>query len=473
MEGLPAQPPLSRPARLLLAAAPALLGFSLALRPIENWDIGFILRIGERVARSGIPVTDPFSFPGIGKAWALEQWLGPLAFWEAFRLGGVPGVIVFKALICGAAMLLAFWAARAASGSDLLACFGALLCAAAGAARFNAQPNVITTLFVALTALSLHARRGEWFLPLLFALWVHVHPGYLSGLVLLFAWAVGALLDRRPNPLGVFAACAGACVASLWLFHPLGLEPLWRVIAIFRSPASQSNIGEYAPLGFSYALSAPVLALLAVAPVCWGFARLRGGALPPMAVAASWAAFALGELRVGRLLAEASVVLAPVFAQAVAQAAPLVRVRLRPTLIASLALLAAAFAAAAHLAVPAERDLSWPSALYPRACYEWLDAHAPPRGFNDLWFGGSFIFHFDGRRLTFIDGRSFYSDDFFVSDYLPLRNAQPGWQQLAAKWQLDYFLLKPGRFRGLHAALQANGWRAAYLDPDCAVYLRR
>jgi len=64
-----------------LAAAPALLAFALALRPIDNWDIGFILRIGERVATSGIPVTDPFSFPGIGKPWALEQWLGPLVFW--------------------------------------------------------------------------------------------------------------------------------------------------------------------------------------------------------------------------------------------------------------------------------------------------------------------------------------------------------------------------------------------------------
>jgi hypothetical protein len=456
-----------------LAAAPALLAFALALRPIDNWDIGFILRIGERVATSGIPVTDPFSFPGIGKPWALEQWLGPLVFWEAFRFGGIAGVIVFKALVCGAAVLVTFFAARAASGSDLPACFGALLCAVAGASRFNAQPNVLTTLFVAVVALALHARRGIWLLPLLFALWVHVHPGYLSGLVLLGAWAGGALLQRQPQYILLFALCAAACGASLWLFHPLGLAPLLRVAEIFRSPTSQANISEYAPLGFSYAVSAPVLALLVAPPLCWAFAKLRGGALPPLAVAATWVAFGAGELRVGRLLAEASVVLAPVFAQAAARAAPFVKMRLRPALLACLALLAAAVSAVAHLAVAEERELVWPSVFYPRACYEWLDANAPQRGFNDLWFGGSFIFHFDGRRLTFIDGRSFYSDDFFTNDYLPLRNAQPGWERLVAKWSLDYFLLKPGRFRGLHQALQHSGWRAGYEDPDCVIYLRR
>jgi hypothetical protein len=448
------------------------LAFALAVRPVENWDLGFILRIGERVATSGIPTTDPFSFPGEGMRWALEQWLGPLAFWEAFRAGGLPGLILFKAAVCGLTVLLVFFAARASSKSALLASIAALLCTVAGAVRFNAQPNVFTTLFVAAVAASLHARRLVWALPVLFGLWVHVHPGYLSGLVLVGAWAGGAALQRQPRFLALFALCAGAAVASLALFHPLGLAPLLRVLQIFRSPLNRANISEYAPLGLSYALIAPVLVLLVAPPACWAVAWFRGRSVPPLAVAATWLVFGAGELRVGRLLAEASVVLAPAFAQAAAQAAPFVRVRLRPALVASLALVAAAFSAAAHLAVPEQRALTWPSALYPRACYEWLDAHAPQRGFNDLWFGGTFIFHFDGRRKTFIDGRSFYSDDFFEHDYLPIRDARPGWEAVAAKWGIDYFLLKPGRFRALHFALQRSGWRAGYFDPDCVVYVR-
>lgn len=467
-----AEPPFSRPLRVALGGIGPLVAFALAIRPIDNWDIGFILRIGERVQRSGIPTSDPFSFPGLGQRWVLEQWLGPLWFWDVFRGFGIGGVIVFKAAVCGGAVLLAFVAARAASKSELLAALGALLCAVAGASRFNAQPNVLTTLFVAATLASLCAGRFQAALPLLFAVWVHVHPGYLSGLVLLFAWAAGSLLHRELRPLLLFVACAAGCVLSLWLFHPLGLAPIGRVIEIFRSPASRANISEYAPLGFSYAVSAPVLSLLIAPPLCWGLAKLRGSSWPPLAFVAIWAAFSAGELRVGRLLAEASVVLAPVFAQAAAHAAPFVQVRIRRRWIAGLAIVCGLFAAAAHLAVPEERALVWPSALYPRACYEWLDAHAPARGFNDLWFGGSFIFHFDGRRLDFIDGRSFYSDAFFEDDYLPLREARPGWQDLARKWGIGYFLLKPGRFRGLHVALQRSGWKPAYLDRDCAVYLR-
>jgi hypothetical protein len=468
---------LSLPARgklrlFALAAAPALLAFVLALRPVENWDLGFILRIGERVARSGIPVTDPFSFPGEGQPWALEQWLGPLLFWKVFAASGIAGLIVFKALLCAAAVLLAFIAARAASESDVSASFAGLLCAAAGSARFNAQPNVLTTLGVAAAAVLL--QRAPLALPALFALWVHVHPGYLSGLVLVCAVSAGAAADVRPFKLraalrwlSLPLLCAAAGVGSLALFHPLRLQPLWSVLRIFSSPVSRAAITEYAPLGSSYPVTAPVLALLVVPPLGWLLARRR----PPLALAAAYLAFAIGELRVGRLVAEASIVLAPAWAHAVAQALASLREkgRIRALDLAWLPPLAALAGAAAHLPV----ELTWPEALYPRSCYRWIDTHPlPPRGFNDLWFGGSFIFHFDGRRKVFIDGRSFYSDDFFVNEYLPIRNAAPDWQEIARKWGIEWFLLVPGRFAKLHGELRRSGYRIGYRDPYCSVYVR-
>jgi hypothetical protein len=454
-----------RPLRIALLLAPALLAFALATRPIDNFDTGFILRIGERVATTGIPVTDPWSFPGAGKPWVQEQWLGSWFYWRAFVLSGIPGAILLKALAAGIAVLLATLAALKASSSVLLSSIAGLLSAVAGTQRFNVQPNVFTTLFVAVTLYLLYTRKLYWLLPLLFGIWAHVHPGYLSGLIVIGCFALPPFLRRQFELTLLWLACALAVAISLYAFHPFHLQPLFRALAIFHSLSSSAYIQEYAPMGRGYHFTPAILALLITPVVLWLWSPRRAS-LPLVFL---WFAFGLGEVRIGRLLAEGSIVLAPAFAQSAA------RFKLdsvRPLLVGCLTLLAAGVAAASHLAIPEERALEWPSFYYPIACYQWLDAHAPARGFNDLWFGGSFIFHFDGRRLDFIDGRSFYSDDFFEHDYLPIRDAKPGWENVVRKWDIQYFLLKPGRFLPIHRAIEKAGWRAGYRDPDCEVYLK-
>jgi hypothetical protein len=373
-----------------------------------------------------------------------------------------------------------------------------LLAAVGGAARFNVQPFVFSFLGFALVLWAIvEARRGGraplLLLPPLFALWVHVHPGYLSALALLGVAALGGLaealltdpplFDRRFTPQGVaalgvaLAASLAAGAASLALVHPLGLAPLANVLRIFFSTTTRDSIAEYAPLWRSYALDAPLLLLFAGPSLGWLVARRR----IPSSLLLVQLFFAFSALRVGRLLFEAALASAPVLAAALAEAASALRQRgaLRPAssavsrALAALTLGAALVAAAVHL--PAARRLDWPEALYPRACYAWIDAQGlSPRGFNDLWFGGSFIFHFAPRRKTFIDNRSFYSDRFFTEEYGAIKLARPGWQQVATRWGIDWYLLVPGRFRALHTALQQEpGMRLGYADPYCAVYVKQ
>lgn len=607
-----------------LALLPApLLAFVLALRPVENFDLGFNLRIGELVQRQGVPVTDPFSFPGEGKRWIVEQWLGPLWFWLVYNSAGLTGLLVFKALIVAAAFALAFLAAREACGSSVLASVAALLAAAAGAVRFNAQPFVFSFVGTALVSLALHRLRARrsWglllALPLLFALWPHVHPGYLTGLAALGAFTGGALLEAlflrgagqvgagaadaeagrdQPVDLGrggetrparggeldgqrappgearparggeldmerappgearharggeldgqrappgearaarggeldierappgearaarggeldgerappgearparrglvavgppgrfalrdtvrlalVTAACAAAAALSLALFHPLGVATLWRVLDIFSADATQQYISEFAPLWRSYEIDAPMLLLALLPPLAWALAY-RELSLP---LAALHLLFVVAAARVGRLVTDAAIVLAPIWAYSIllalrALSGSLSRLaRLAtPRRLAAVPALICVLAAAGPLS---RLELDWPARFYPRACYDWIDAHhLPPRQFNDLWFGGSFIFHFSPRRKTFIDGRSFYDDRFFRDEYLPIREAAPGWQKVAERWGIEWFLLRPDRFRGLHEALRKDPrYRLVHSDEQCTIYAAR
>ncbi|MBS2021356.1 MAG: hypothetical protein JST92_03030 [Deltaproteobacteria bacterium] len=491
-----------RALRWTLLASAAVLATVLALRPVDNFDLGFQLRIGEHVLTRGIPVTDPFSFPGEGKPWALEQWLGPALLQLAFRLGDIAGVIVFKALIAGAALALVTRAALLLSGNALAAAVGALLATVAAQVRFNAQANILSLLGLAAVLLAcaqIHTARrvrpALWLLAV-FAVWPHAHPGYLTGLVTLGAFCAGSLLlsipalQRRLAPapapipwrsLSLFGlGCVAISLGTLALFHPMGLAPFWHVLGIFRSATSRANIAEYAPLWDSYAVTAPLLLLWLVPPLAWALTRRP----PPLALTlVSWL-LAAQALQVGRLVSEAALAAAPVWSasvtalfahlQASGQLDRLAR-SFSPARAAALVITCAALSAGLHLATPERHTLAWTEAYYPKSCYDWIDAaHLPPRAFNDLGYGGSFIFHFDGRRKTFIDGRSFYSDAFFNDEYTPIKQARPGFQRIAERWGIEWYLLHPSRFRALHEALQRDPRMAlVHLEDMCAIYVLR
>jgi len=484
----------------LLLAAPA-LAFVLALRPVDNFDLGFHLRIGEYVLAKGIPTTDPFSWPGEGRPWALEQWIGPVAFHLAHRAAGLAGVLVMRAIVVALAYLLVSVAARAAAGDAVVGAVASLIAVEAGEPRFVAMPYVFSLLGVSVVVLALaHVQRtgrlrAMWGLVPLFALWPHVHPGFLAAYAAMGAFALGVLAEsvvaarwpaRACGPTGVRlvaglaaagVACALATAASLLLLHPMHLDALRKVLSIFASDVNRASIVEYQSLGRSYALTAPMILLAAVPALVWAVRRRE----VPLAHAVLLVVFVWQTARVGRLVGEASIVLAPVWAaaagggwRALAARGIVDRLRARiPAAVAGLAVLAAgALPAVAHVLDPLRSSLVWPDAYYPRECYEWIDrAGLPPKVFNDLWFGGSFIAHFGERRKTFIDGRSFYSERFFVEDYAPVKQAAPGWRKKVRELGIEWFLLKPGRFQRLHDALGRAGWVLAHEEENCAVYV--
>jgi hypothetical protein len=452
---------------------PAALAIGLSLGPVTDFDLGFHLRTGEWILQHGIPVTDPFSFTQEGKPWYLEQWLGATAFWLVFRAVGLVGLIVVKAAVVGAAFALAGAAAADAAKSAPLGALAAMLAAAAAQPRFNTQPFVFSFLFLASTAWMLGRARGRFWLVPLFALWPHVHVGWLYGAAFCGAWALGAAIEERsPRPLLLPLACGAAAAASLVALHPVGAGVLARVWHIYRSDFYRANIVELKPLGESYPLTAPLLFLFAVPPLVALF-RPRKAALRwllPQLL------FAWSAARVGRLLSEASIAAAPALAASLAtvleeargQTDRLARLA-RPPLAAAWLALAALAAIVLHLTqIPA---LDWQDESYPRACYRWLDAHEQGRGFNDMLYGGTFIFHFFPRRKVFIDGRTNYLEEFFRSSYFVIKNAEPGWKEEARRWDLRWFLLHPRRFARLHAALRGDpGFRLAHQEPNCAIY---
>lgn len=215
-------PPGSRWIDLLLPAAFALN----TVFPIGNLDIWFHLKTGELISATGrIPKTDPFSFTAFGNPWINHEWLFDFGAYKLYSLAGLTGLILTKAAIAGALLLLVQAVVRRHRASPLLRVEVLLLVAIAVFPRMYVRPHVLTFLFVAYLVWRLDAFRSEAAkslleLPVLFALWSNIHGGVVFGLGILVLTASGELLD------------AWGWSGGWWPSRPLVEGRRWRHLAL-------------------------------------------------------------------------------------------------------------------------------------------------------------------------------------------------------------------------------------------------
>jgi hypothetical protein len=243
-------------------------------------DLWGHLLYGRLFAEGGGTSDDPFAYTTAGRHWCNHEYLSQMLLWLAYSAGGPSGLIVLKCLVGGAAVGFLYAAVRLGSADACVWAPVFMLSVHTLGRWFLFRPQLFTfllfALFVFILFRHLLRRRGcLWLLPLLTALWVNLHGGFLAGL-----GAVGlALLLRaaqacrtegiRPTalaratwPLGI--TLLGCLAASL--LNPLGWR-LWPYLATELSfEPNRRYIDEWQPPRFT-ALdwsSCTLLALLAL-----------------------------------------------------------------------------------------------------------------------------------------------------------------------------------------------------------------
>jgi hypothetical protein len=86
-------------------------------------------------------------------------------------------------------------------------------------------------------------------------------------------------------------------------------------------------------------------------------------------------------------------------------------------------------------------------------------------------WGGYVIYRgFDHGARVFVDGRNDMYDQSILEDYSAIRDADPGWQELLASYDVDAMIWPTSGVltRGL---LEGSGWCEAYRDEDQVLYL--
>lgn len=165
-----------------------------------------------------LPVSDPFSFtvtdsnpfrPESGRVqFILQQyWLAQLALYSLWSWGGEASIVVLRALVHSGLIFAVFWCSWRRAGI-----YCALIFAALTFCQFqtipNERPQLFTCLFVFLlvTLLEKVTDRSRPVpgaivvgLPVMMLMWANMHGGYILGLCVITAYAVGFCLEQSKS----------------------------------------------------------------------------------------------------------------------------------------------------------------------------------------------------------------------------------------------------------------------------------
>jgi hypothetical protein len=484
-------------ANRLLVAGLLVFCFLCALFRVCDVDVGYHIRTGEHIlAGHGVPGVNTFSYTVPDEPWYAQQWMPATIYTLAYRVGGLTGLTVFKALLATLLMWLVWLNARNAAGKNSFWPLAvATLAVLVLRVRFFERPDLFTSTLLALVLLldTRHGTNRRWqfiFLPLLMALWANTHAGWVYGFVLLnslvavewveFAWPKLRGTGERPafktlfvRPIGI-ALSIIAAVASVQLINPNG----WRILTVpitqFLSKFWQSVILEYFPP--TWATSKLLFVWLALVVVLqlitWRSVRTRF--LIPTA------AFAYFAMSSQRSLSAFIIASAPHMAFMLSR---LPRVELPAVTRWSKPLLPIGWAALIALVVLPNRTFQFGTGLfhgyYPAEVFAFMRTNVPSQHvFNDMRFGGPMLWTLYPQFKPFIDGRGdAYSEEFWQKEYLPVLSAGANWRDVFAKYDVTAALLASQRdekFPPLAEKLFADPeWALVAYDDDTLLFLKR
>ncbi|MEQ1868459.1 MAG: hypothetical protein ABL961_00350 [Vicinamibacterales bacterium] len=214
--------PAGRLAALIAAAI-------VCVRSAPDPDFWGHLRFGLDLATSGrLPSVDPYSFTQ-DVPWVNHEWLSEWLFAQAYRAGGVAGLMTLKMAIVG----LAFWLLARLGESTRQEYRGWLLAVAfVGCAPLAStfRPHLWTVLGLAIVSTILAGRARIAWLPLIFVAWANLHGGWIVGVGVCGLWLAGRVIDTRTWRPVVMPAAVVAFSVVATIANPYGWR-LWQFLA--------------------------------------------------------------------------------------------------------------------------------------------------------------------------------------------------------------------------------------------------
>lgn len=302
--------------------------YMVANQDVGDPDLWFHLKNAEYIVRNfSFPQVDTYSFTAGGQPLIDHQWLAELAYYLAWRLGGLVGVYVMYISLIEVILLGVFYLAYTTSGnlkgSFLVSCFSVLL----AAVSFGPRTLLFGYIYLLIVLLILWRFRSTgqaplWVLPPLFCLWINTHGSWISGMIVLGIIVASGLVEGSVGQIRAvrwsreqlkrLLIVGGASVAALFV-NPYGYRLVFYPFDLaFRQKLNVGHVEEWASINFHEPRGKIVFILLVALLVAALLGKCRWR-LDELGLALFALYFGLVHVR---FLFQAAILLAPLLAKA-------------------------------------------------------------------------------------------------------------------------------------------------------------
>ena len=498
-------------ARQLMVATLFVAIFAMAVKQPADTDTWWHLKSGQLMWESGqILRADPFSHTVQGQPWIDHGWLVQIVLWPLYQLLGLAGLALLLATLVTASFAVVYIQCE---GKPFVAAFATILGAVASSVIWAIRPQMVSLLLAAvvLFLLDRYKRSGSsrwlWPLPLLVALWVNCHGGFVIAFILMGCYLVGETLNRLTSP-SLPSQVPEAARARRSRLLPLIVVMLVSVLAVLLNPSTykmfayayqtvsisqlQDFIQEWASPDFHNLQFHPFIWLLLLPLAAMGLSRRR----------ADWTDLALlGVFGYMGLLAARNIALFALVAPPVlsrhavfaledlviaqprlSRLTGLIRTRPLPPPRRVLVLLNLFFLFLVVIGAGAKvgtellrlRDPEvWGEGL-PLEAVEYLQDHELPGSmFNSYNWGGYLIWSLYPDKPVFIDGRTdlYALNGTALEDYAWVHWVRPGWEEILDRYAIGYVITERTGLLDMMLA-EKNGWVVVHQDELAVIYQR-
>jgi hypothetical protein len=160
---------------------------------LGHYDLGWHLAAGDLIRdRGNIPFQDPWSFTLGNKQWYNLSWLWDVIASVLFQYAKFSGLVLFV-IACGAVIVGYMTSVCLNSGASAIAVCISVLSACLLYPSFSTAPNIYlaaspntSTMLFCVIFYGECLKKTRWFsLPVMMALWVNLHGGFLVVFVIL------------------------------------------------------------------------------------------------------------------------------------------------------------------------------------------------------------------------------------------------------------------------------------------------
>lgn len=472
-----------------------------AAEKIADPDFWWHLKTGEWIwGHKAIPHVDPFSYTFRGAEWINYEWLFHAVIYPIYKLSGFGGLIIFVIICVLLIFLILFFACREVDGGKkwltLTILFISLLVVKG---RFSVRPQMISFLLLAfyLYLLILHRKERIITRQLIFLLipahilWVNAHGGFLLGIFLVGAYALGRFVPlalrhhRDLTPVFRDKRLQGLLLVCLLLFVASLVNPY--TYRIFYIPLKTAGSETLQGIAEWVSIDIRLLGVFSIEYTIWFRILFLAGAISfllwrdnmkRIEDVVIFTLLSYMTFKHIRFSGEFAIVAAPIIVHNLTSLRWEAKGRRWIHFLPLIVVTVFATSEVRNLVRMERLGLGvWRN--YPAGTVRFLkEHHIKGNLFNTYGHGGYLIWHLWPDIPVFIDGRTptIYDEDFFWLYGLTDRKKEI-WEKIAQNYGIEIVLVEDAREKG-YASLfywldEDEGWRLVAFDDESNLYLKR